>query len=96
MLKVDRYVCVHNQSMTRNLFSGHITSGVKLAGRHHRRLLGTREVALVLRVAMHQLCRIHKRAAADQLVVARKPVKAGGAKGLACSSLIVSYNLKKG
>ena len=34
--------------MTRNLFSGHITSGVKQTGTYHRRLYGTREVAIDL------------------------------------------------
>lgn len=85
MLKVDRYVCVHDQGMTHNLFSGHITSGVKLAGLHHRRLYGTREVAVALRVAIHQLCGIHKTVAADQIIVAGNLLKSKGAKGLACS-----------
>jgi hypothetical protein len=96
MLKVDRYVRIHEQSMTRHLFSGHITSGVKLAGLHHRHLYGTREVAVVLRVAIHQLCRIHKTAAADQIVVAGKLLKGRGAKDLACSGLMISYNHKMG
>jgi len=36
--------------MTRNLFSGHIISGVKLAGMHQGRLYGTREVIVALSV----------------------------------------------
>lgn len=71
--------------MTRSLFSGHITSGVKQTGTYHRRLYGTREVIAMLRVAIHQLCRIHKAMAADQIVVVMKSLKDEGAKGLACS-----------
>ncbi len=48
MLKAGGYVSACYTSMTRNLFSGHITSGVKLAGMHLGRLYGTREVAIVL------------------------------------------------
>jgi|GEM_PF-3803829 len=72
--------------MTRDLFSGHITSGVKLAGMHHGHLYGTREVIVVLRVIKHQLCWIHKTMAADQIIVVVKLLKGSGAKGLACSS----------
>lgn len=72
--------------MEHNLFSGHITSGVKQAGTYRRRLYGTREVIAALRVGIHQLCRIHKAMAADQIVVVRKSLKDDGAKGLACSS----------
>jgi hypothetical protein len=45
---------------------------------------------------MHQLCRIQKRAAADQLVVVKKLLKGNGAKGLACSCLRISDNHKMG
>ena len=72
--------------MTRNLLSGHIASGVKQTGTYCRRLYGTREVIAALRVAIHQLCRIHKAMAADQIVVVMKSLKNDGAKGLACSS----------
>jgi hypothetical protein len=78
--------------MTRNLFSGHITSGVKLAGMHHGHLYGTREVIVALRVVIHQLCRIHKTMAADQLVAAMKLLKGSGAKGQACSGFELRYN----
>ena len=44
MLKAGGYVSACYRSMTRDLFSGHITFGVKLAGMHLRRLYGTREV----------------------------------------------------
>jgi hypothetical protein len=78
--------------MTRNLFSGHITSGVKLAGMHHGRLYGTREVIVALRAERPQLCRIHKTMAADQIVVVMKLLKGSGAKGLACSGFNVRNN----
>ena len=78
--------------MTRDLFSGHITSGVKLAGMYHGHLYGTREVIVALRVRKHQLCGMHKTMAADQIVVVLKLLKVSGAKGLACSSFWVNYN----
>jgi hypothetical protein len=44
MLKAGGYVPVCYKYDASNLFSGHITSGVKLAGLHLRHLYGTREV----------------------------------------------------
>jgi hypothetical protein len=74
--------------MTRNLFSGHVTSGVKLAGLYHGRLYGTREVAIIL-LSFFEETNIpegwYEIAAADQIVVAWKLLKGNGAKGLACS-----------
>ena len=49
-----------------------------------------------LKVAIHQRCRIHQRAAADQFVVVKKLLKGSGAKGLACSCLRRTDNHKNG
>ena len=83
--------------MTRNLISGHITSGVKQAGICYRLLYGTREVIVVLRVTGHiSYERMHKTMAADRIVVALKLLKDNGAKGPACLGFRINNNLKTG
>jgi hypothetical protein len=47
MLKTDRYDAGCELSAMDDLITDCITSGVKLAGLHHRLLYGTREVVIV-------------------------------------------------
>jgi len=46
MPKVRGNVFLHEQGVAINLIIGYMVSGAKLAGMHHRRLYGTREVII--------------------------------------------------
>ena len=48
MLKTGSYVCICESSAMGDLISDCITSGVKLAGRQHGLLYGTREVVIAV------------------------------------------------
>jgi hypothetical protein len=76
MSKVEGNVFFHEQGVTYYLIIGYTASGAKLAGMHHRRLYGTREVIVALRNGNRKRsCKgWHETVAADWPVVVMKPL----------------------